>query len=295
MKKILNRPIRDEKGQALLIVLILLLVGGLIIAPLLGYMSAGLKAGQSNENLMQRLYAADAGVEDAIWRIRTDDPSLPTAVGANVTYPITGGVNNKQVSVTIKREENIAHFLEVLLNKNNLHLNATHADWTVVDDATDNGTYTITITYSGAATKKSINGVGAWLEGTYSEVGVATGNMTALFPNYVKPHVVQSYAGGTAFEWEWTGSDKPEFRKPDRVCLSLIFHFTPTTVTGFHFSWFWAGSADIGIVTSAINYGVFKITSTATDNSTGKQTEVVSYVGVQGPIVSIATWEVSLK
>ena len=38
--------IRDEKGQAMVLVLILMLIGGLIVAPLLGFMSAGLKAGR---------------------------------------------------------------------------------------------------------------------------------------------------------------------------------------------------------------------------------------------------------
>ena len=69
MKRTLNKLIRGEKGQALIIVLILLLLGGLITAPLLGFMSTGLIAGQVFEEKMEGLYAADAGIEDACWKL----------------------------------------------------------------------------------------------------------------------------------------------------------------------------------------------------------------------------------
>ena len=78
MKRTLNKLIRGEKGQALIIVLILLLLGGLIIAPLLGFMSTGLKAGQVFEVKMNGLYAADAGIEDACWKLMNGE--VPDAV-----------------------------------------------------------------------------------------------------------------------------------------------------------------------------------------------------------------------
>lgn len=69
MKIALNKS--DEKGQALILVLILLLLASIIIAPLLGFMGTGLKSGQVFEKKMHQLYAADAGVEDAIWRLQS--------------------------------------------------------------------------------------------------------------------------------------------------------------------------------------------------------------------------------
>ena len=69
MKRTLNKLIRGERGQALIIVLILLLLGGLITAPLLGFMSTGLIAGQVFEVKMEGLYAADAGIEKACWKL----------------------------------------------------------------------------------------------------------------------------------------------------------------------------------------------------------------------------------
>lgn len=75
MKRII-RKIRKEQGQALPIVLILMVLGGLIIAPMLSYMSSGLIVGETYEALADELYAADSGVEDGLWEIansRLDD------------------------------------------------------------------------------------------------------------------------------------------------------------------------------------------------------------------------------
>ena len=65
--------IRGERGAAFILVLILLLVGGLIIAPLLGFMGTGLKAGEVFETETQTLYSADAGIEDGLWNIKYDE------------------------------------------------------------------------------------------------------------------------------------------------------------------------------------------------------------------------------
>jgi hypothetical protein len=70
IKRILKRLIRTEKGQSLTMVLILLAVGGLIIAPLLSYTSSGLKVGKAYEKMADEFYAADAGIGDGLWQIK---------------------------------------------------------------------------------------------------------------------------------------------------------------------------------------------------------------------------------
>lgn len=95
MKIALNKPVTDEKGQAMILVLVLLVLGSLIIAPLLGFMGTGLLAGQVFENRMAEFYAADAGVEDALWKLINDPPS---------PYPYSYqvlDVNDLTVNVTI--------------------------------------------------------------------------------------------------------------------------------------------------------------------------------------------------
>ena len=108
MKSIVKKAIRDEKGAALVLALVLLLVGGLIIAPLLGFMGTGLIAGQVHEKRMDELYAADAGVEDAIWKIQNPDVAgLPPIPCGDSPWEVPFeceifGVSGKEVQVYIE-------------------------------------------------------------------------------------------------------------------------------------------------------------------------------------------------
>lgn len=100
----LKRLIGDEKGQAMVWSLILLLIGGLTSAPLLAYMGTGLLNGEVYETRTDELYAADAGFEDAVWKMEHQDevegawpcnPSSPP-----LDYNIAD-VNGKNVEVKI--------------------------------------------------------------------------------------------------------------------------------------------------------------------------------------------------
>ena len=101
---------RDEKGAALLLAIILLLVGGLIAAPLLAHMGTGILTGEVYETRTAELYAADAGVEDAVWKIQHQDqiPEVKNLYcgGGNDTWSYnmtsnTTKVNGKSVAVNI--------------------------------------------------------------------------------------------------------------------------------------------------------------------------------------------------
>jgi hypothetical protein len=118
MKITVKSLIRDQKGQTLILALILLIVGGLIIAPLLAYMNTGILAGGVYERRMAELYAADAGVENAVWRIQNSvvgDEVYYLYCGQGnhtLSYNITGGVNNKSVAVTITWVNNLTYQVE---------------------------------------------------------------------------------------------------------------------------------------------------------------------------------------
>ena len=106
MNKIMKRLRGYESGQALLLALILLGVGSLVLAPLLGFMSSGLSAGVIHEDKMDELYACDAGVQDAIWKINNRDevPGFPESWDANpnyIEYSIPD-VNGNLVTVNLK-------------------------------------------------------------------------------------------------------------------------------------------------------------------------------------------------
>ena len=101
MKTTVKRILRDEKGAALAMALILLLIGGLMTAPLLSHMGSGLIAGEVYEARTAELYAVDAGVEDGIWKIQNGDGYLPCSPGSPPrNYTITD-INGKNVDITI--------------------------------------------------------------------------------------------------------------------------------------------------------------------------------------------------
>jgi hypothetical protein len=98
--------VREEKGAALIIALILLLIGGLISAALLNHMGSGILAGVVHERRTAELYAADAGVEDALWKIQHRDEDaagyLPCSPGSPPRIYTITDVNGRNVQVTIE-------------------------------------------------------------------------------------------------------------------------------------------------------------------------------------------------
>ena len=115
MRKWLYEIRKGEAGQALPVMLVLLALGSLLIIPSLNYASTSLKTVEVAEKNIEGLYAADAGVEDALWRIGNDLPaSFP------YPYQITG-INGMTVDVTIEEVTSISG--------EEVNPSAEHADW----------------------------------------------------------------------------------------------------------------------------------------------------------------------
>jgi hypothetical protein len=104
-KIIMKRLVRGEKGYVLIAALLVLVVLGLISGPLLSYMVSGLKAGHVFETGADELYAADAGAQDAMWRIQEDMTPLCTANPGPWCYDIPD-VNGRSVHVCIQYDVN---------------------------------------------------------------------------------------------------------------------------------------------------------------------------------------------
>ena len=101
--------IRQQDGLALTFVLVLLAIGMLIITPLLSYMSTGLGAGTVFQNKSNELYAADAGIEDGLWQVKTDhiqtftspQPYNPYDFSTQWDYALPELVNGENPNVAI--------------------------------------------------------------------------------------------------------------------------------------------------------------------------------------------------
>src|SRR4030042_672636 len=88
MKSKLKKIIKRQDGQIVLIALVLLAIGGLMLPPLLSFMGTGIKVTELHEEEMLSLYAADAGIEDALYRLKYLPPEA-FSLGNN-----TGNITN---------------------------------------------------------------------------------------------------------------------------------------------------------------------------------------------------------
>ena len=133
MGKWLPKMRKGESGQALILALIMLALGSMFIAPSLALAATTLKSGQMVEENMRGIYAADAGTEDAMWRILNDMPaSFP------YSYQIPG-INGMSVDVVIEEVTSI--------NGQQVDPPAGHVEWLDIAKSViyDTGVYFYTL------------------------------------------------------------------------------------------------------------------------------------------------------
>jgi hypothetical protein len=281
--------IREEKGAVLIMVLILLVVGGLILTPLLGLMSTGLIAGQVYEKKTDELYAADAGIEDALWRIK-HNIEIPTD-GYNLT------VNNKYVWVTVQTTDT-QQFLGELLDTD--EKNWVHSDWVIFGKISEAGVANITVTWNGSG-NQFLTDIGIWLSDAYSYVeGQPTpaDDIRIQYENYTFEQT--PYAGGTAFIWTWPDANQangPSFDKDNRT-RTLTFEFSPESIPDESIAFTMTGRQDVGLSYDG-GFNFHTITAVAiTDAGTAtadieSQTKIVTHAIKQCMDVKVMDWHIS--
>lgn len=287
MKVMLNKSKRGQKGQALILVLILLLVGTIIITPLLNYMGTGLMAGKRNEVRMQELYAADAGVEDALWKISNNAPGVPQYGDLALQYTIAN-VNGKQVSVAIS----YIWILDGIEDPKNGQM--PHAELVATGRIVNlsTGEYEVMIRYDGTNGNVRVERIGVWLPTAFSYTDNSSSGITTNNPT------IGNIRAGRTLIWDLTPA---ELFKTNEVTIKYQrFRFTPTgQYPRGNFAWVRTTRNDIYLSWDG-QVASYVVTSTATDNITGKQTQVVAYISKESGAVppysvSIVTWGVTLK
>jgi len=288
MKTILKRAIRDEKGQTLIITLILLTLGGLIITPLLGLMATGLITGEVYEDKMNELYAADAGIEDGLWLIKNeelgsdlfgpDDPDYDPYAYYEYSslyewdYNLPSQINGEDVTVTIQNE---------WIPKDIPAPDPDTARWIALGTEgeppdliitgcvsnTEDKMYEIKISYvQGCAAL--ITTIGIWLPPGFEYAG----DCSLEGEEYYSEPVITPHKGGCAVVWNFVPlvalADFPD---------SFTFQYSgpQEQIPGPAVCWieidaypYYTWDADVI---------VYKISSTATDPDTGTQTTIDSY------------------
>ncbi|MFC1861664.1 hypothetical protein ACFLYL_05290, partial [Chloroflexota bacterium] len=109
---------KQEHGQVLiLLVLIIFTCSSFVIVPLLNFMTTGLVTARNQGLRVQEIYAAEAGVHDAFWKIKYVVPDLPKQPSdPPLQYAIASGVNGKLVNVTISYVDSSTYRVHSLAN-----------------------------------------------------------------------------------------------------------------------------------------------------------------------------------
>lgn len=102
MIRIRDGLIKNESGSAFILALIFLAVGALTITPILGLFSTELSSLNLGTSRLKELYAADSGVEHAMWNIENNGNLLPGYNNQPPPYAHSlPGINGKNVNYSI--------------------------------------------------------------------------------------------------------------------------------------------------------------------------------------------------
>ena len=257
---------KDQAGYALMWVLVLIILAGIVLVPLLLLMGAGLTSSHHHTNRMHRFYAADAGVEDAAYRIQNDDDSLPEYRDDSWNYTLDEQINGYLVDVTI---ENLWVLTDLESDANGT---MPHSELVVVGTIEADGLYQIEITYDGSQGNLMIDRIGAWLPGGYSYVDNSSSGVVT-HPKIPDNPTQSDFRGGTTLIWDFNGTVKFQDMPPPGggapgsaefpMKRILTFEFTPSTPwPKGGFSWIRTNRHDIYLSWDVAS-GTYKVTSTA--------------------------------
>jgi hypothetical protein len=93
---------KSEKGQALPLAIVVLMIGALLVVPFLGHASTSMIGSRGYGNTIDYHNACDAGVEHAIWNLAYNNlgASIPSP-GDQITYQLAEAINGITPSITV--------------------------------------------------------------------------------------------------------------------------------------------------------------------------------------------------
>jgi len=210
--KFRQRP-AGESGQVLIIVLVLMMIGSLTLPPVLAHIGTALETGQMYAANTDELYAADSGVEDAIWQIKFDrldalfdDPEYDNYdYGTAWAYSLDDPINGLTAEVTIRN---------VWIPKDITPPSAAvgramieSGKLVVAGTATTETSYRIKIDfYPGEGEEEAllVTSLGVWLPYGFTYVAGSSNLEEDPFEEYYSVPTVADHAGGQAVVWDFS-------------------------------------------------------------------------------------------
>ncbi|PPD58614.1 DUF7305 domain-containing protein [Dehalogenimonas etheniformans] len=124
--KTYNKLFKRQAGMAMILALVMLALGGLILGPLLGLVVTSLNVGKHTEIAVEDYFAADSGVEKALWYINQDPLTftadygldlydyIPQHLDSPATNMTVTDMNGNSVAVTISKTQESMYRVEAL-------------------------------------------------------------------------------------------------------------------------------------------------------------------------------------
>lgn len=272
-----------QDGMALPSVLILFALGSLIVIPSINYVATNVNAGSITKQEFRAIIAADAGVEDALWKIKNDIPS-----SFPYSYQITY-VNGLSVDVEIDEVNTIAgeQLDEPGTQEDRLFVsgNATY------DDSIGNYIYTLKLTSNHNKPIKIEKILITFPSGVEYVPGSTSSNVTK--PIDADPTTINGspYTGITII-WENEGSPLPDIPGYAEEYHILQLSGLPD-IEGMEGRGFvQALSQDVGLIWIS-DFAPYSIVATAKNDSGDVAVTIRAGVwGGGGVLASISCWQV---
>jgi hypothetical protein len=300
-KRALNSLLSDEKGQTLIIVVVLMLISALIIAPMLSHVATGLKTGKEvYEERMHLFYSADSGFEDGLWQINSENLDTlftgydPYEYGEIYAYPDSLDINDKNVDVQI---ENVWILKDISTPASDdaqaiIEGSGGNSPPLVINGSVPgSSTYQIKITYyydnddDPGGLGLEVDRIGIWLPPGFDYAGgcsLADDEDTLPFatPN---PSVPEDYCSGKVVLWNFSSVPLADFAGDNDYPMErdITFQFSGPSGSNPSTALSWVdtdGVSDIDYVWDG-DVKIYKVTSTAIDDTFDppKQTIVEGY------------------
>jgi hypothetical protein len=99
-----SRSARRQEGMVLIHVTLVMVLSMLLIPPILGFVGGAGRTAQIREDRMHQVYAADTGVEDALYRVMVDPTGLPESPEDDPIVISIEDVNGCDVTAELRKD-----------------------------------------------------------------------------------------------------------------------------------------------------------------------------------------------
>jgi|GEM_PF-1414783 len=251
--KLFKKNKSSQAGQGLVLVLVLLALGSLFIVALLGYIRTGAKTGMVYDKKTAELYAADAGIQDAVWQVKYDNISSFTAPVNYSPYDYTSVwvdsaipiVNGLPINVTIQNQWMPSNYTtppsettaRSIIDSAQLVVTGSTVQTGINDGGNIISKYQIKITYYPAASETfNMSSIGIWLPpgcSYYAYTSSDPNRIDGLTGSFTASRATSAYKGSEATVWSFNSTpafeDFPNIEdiSATPLVMNATFYFKP--------------------------------------------------------------------